>query len=375
MTVANVTRVREILACAGVAAIDWDVLLSSAAENSMLPLLARNLPTAAPDAFSSEQIDRLRKGARASGIQTLKLSAELIRLMDLFQENGITAFPYKGPVLAAQAYADLALREFEDLDILLPQREMAAASELLAKRNYKPRYPWIFQADAALVPGEYNFEDTARGVIVELHTERTLRHFPVAPDFDQMAERLTTVVLSGHAIRTFCPEDMLVLLCIHGSKDFWERIVWIADISEFVRSQPQLDWDAVMRRAESFQARRMLFLGLELAAQLLDTSLAPEVLARVRADGTVKALAVGIEQRLMATGPRLKGAAGSLQYRRKIVPGPLAGMRYALRLATAPAEEDWMTLKLPPALTPLYFVLRPLRLLRKYSTVGKVSPG
>jgi hypothetical protein len=375
MTDENAARVRGILAGGGADRIDWDFLLRSAAENSVLPLLARNLPGAAPGAFSAEQFDRLRKAARASGIQSLKLAAELICVLDLFRANGIAAFPYKGPVLAVQAYGDIALREFEDLDILLAQREMAAASELLGRLNYKPRYPWILSrdADAVLVPGEYSFEDPARGLIVELHTERTLRHFPVAPNFDELAKRLTTVALSGHEIRTFCAEDMLVLLCIHGSKDFWERISWIADVSEFLQSQPALDWDAVQRCAEGFGARRMLSLGLEMAARVVDAPVPPEILTAVRKDKEVQALADEVEERLFSPGAAGKTAGASFAYRRRIVPGRLAGWRYAVRLATAPAEEDWMMVKLPRVLTPLYFALRPLRLLRKYGAMSKAS--
>jgi len=38
-------------------------------------------------------------------------------LLDLFSEPQIPAIPCKGPVLAASAYGNLALRQFCDLDI------------------------------------------------------------------------------------------------------------------------------------------------------------------------------------------------------------------------------------------------------------------
>jgi hypothetical protein len=46
--------------------------------------------------------------------------------------------------------------------------------------------------------------------------------------------------------------------------------------------------------------------------------------------------------------------------------GKRAGWAYSLRLALAPAQDDWLELHLPRPLTPLYVLLRPLRLLRKY---------
>ena len=56
-----------------------------------------------------------------------------------------------------------------------------------------------------------------------------------------------------------------------------------------------------------------------------------------------------------------------------MVPGTMAGWRDAVRLAVAPAEEDWLMMRLPVPLAPLYIVLRPLRLLRKYRWTGRVN--
>ena len=364
---AAATRIREIAA----QPIDWSLLLRTAAVNSVLPLLARNLPVAAPEAFTAEQFDQLRKAARASGIRSLQLAAELIRVMDLFCAEGVLALPYKGPALAAQAYSDLALREFEDLDILLPQRDVARAAAILADLSYKPRFPWVLsrEANSVLVPGEYNFADQERSMMIELHSERTLRHFPVMPDFDEMAKNLEPVRLSGREIKTFSAEDMLVLLCIHGSKDFWERLSWIADISEFVQSQPALDWDRVLRRAGRLKAQRMLYLGLALAAQILEAPIPAHILKRADGDAVIRKQSAEIERRHLSESGNMKmGAAWSFGYRRDMVPGFVAGWRYALRLASAPAEEDWMMMKLPRALSPLYIFLRPLRLLRKHSS-------
>ncbi|HTZ72882.1 MAG TPA: nucleotidyltransferase family protein [Candidatus Aquilonibacter sp.] len=346
-------------------AVDWDYLLRAAAENSVLPLLALQLPSLAPDGFSAPQFERLKAAARAAGIRSLQLSAELIRVTTALRAENILALPYKGPVVAVQAYGDLALREFEDLDIILPQRDMARANEVLHRLSYKPRYPWIFDA-SALVPGEYNYFDEGRRTMVELHTEKTLRHFPVEPDIDAMSKSAVPVGIGGHGVLTFCPEDTLVLLCVHGSKDFWERISWITDVSEFVQRNPSLDWSRVFARAGELRATRMVLLGLALASQFLDAPLPETARAKVDADPGVDMLVEQIAKRLLAKDVSPRTAVQSFRYRRRMVPGAIGSWRYGLRLATAPAEEDWMMVRLPRALAPLYLVLRPCRLFRKY---------
>ncbi|HKV04722.1 MAG TPA: nucleotidyltransferase family protein [Candidatus Acidoferrales bacterium] len=348
--------------------LDWDFVLSDAADNAITPLLNLHLRGAAANIAPQRQMDRLNSLARANAVRSLLLAAELIKIVDRFRFEGIEAIPYKGPVLAAQAYGDVSMREFEDLDIILRQRHMAKANEIMVSLGYAARFPWILSpgAAASLIPGEYNYRDEVHRVMVELHTEVTLRHFPLPPDLDDLAKRLVTVGLSGHEVRTFGPEDGLILLCIHGAKDFWERLSWVADISELVQAQPGLDWDQVFGRAESWHTRRMLHLGLALAERLLDAPLPPEIASRVREDREATSLASEAERRLLSRGWQPLDAAGRLRFRRRTMEGYLAGWNYSLRLAVVPAEEDWLSMRLPRSLAPLYVAFRPFRLLLKY---------
>ena len=350
--------------------LDWNFLLEAAAENSILPLLAQQIVATAADAVPPGQLDRLKGAARANAVRCLVLSAELIKIMSLFGSQGIQAIPYKGPLLAVEAYGDLTLREFEDLDIVLRQRDMPKANDIIQSLGYRPKFPWILTAggSSAVVPGEYNYRDEGRGLMVELHTERTLRHFPVCPNLDDLALRLVPVTLSGHEIFTFGAEDMLPILCIHGSKDFWQRISWIADISEFIQSHPRLDWGQVFLRADALRAGRMLRTGLALAARLVAAPLPDVVNARVQSDLVATSVASDVPQRHLDRRWPALDAAARFHFRRRMVEGYFAGWRYAMRLTTQPAEEDGAMMRLPRPLAPLYAVLRPLRLLRKYGS-------
>jgi len=167
---------------------------------------------------------------------------------------------------------------------------------------------------------------------------------------------------------TFGAEDMLPILCIHGSKDFWQRISWIADISEFVQSHPRLDWEQVFLRADALRAGRMLRTGLALAARLVAAPLPDFVNARVQSDSVATSVASEVALRHLDRRWPALDAAARFHFRRRMVEGYFAGWRYAMRLTTQPAEEDGAMMRLPRPLAPLYAVLRPLRLLRKYGS-------
>jgi hypothetical protein len=370
---AMVREIRELCATP----LDWDFVVNESAVNSILPLVARHISGVATDFAPSGPLDRLTKAARANALRCLTLTAELVKIEGLLRAAGIQAMPYKGPVIAAQAYGDLALREFEDLDIIVRQRDMGRVDEIVKNLGYRPNHEWQFHSSAssAVVPGEYDYRDEARGLIMEFHTEITLRHFPVRPDLDEMSRRLVPVMLSGHEIRTFAPEDMLVLLCIHGSKDFWERLSWIADISEFVRCHPQLDWDAVFGGADQLRAGRMLNLGLALAAKLLGAPLPKGIAVRVERDSVAGAMASEITERRLMREASERDAAERFRFRRHMVAGGLAGWRYSVRLTTQPADEDIAAMQLPRPLAPLYALLRPFRLFRQYRPAGGRPEG
>jgi len=361
--------IRKILA----GPVDWDYLLWEAEENSITPLLERHLSAIAPGAAPPAAQEQLKKTCRANTVRCLYLTAELINILRLFQAQNIPIIPYKGPVLAAQAYGDVALREFEDLDIILRQRDIPKAHEIIVSLGYKPKFDWILSpgAAASLVPGEYNYRDEARRAMVELHTEITLRHFPTKPDLNAFIRNLAPVKLSDRDVLTFTAEDLLPMLCIHGSKDFWERLSWIADVNELVQSHPALDWDRVLQFTRPLEATRMLNLGLALASSVLGAALPAEVSARVQADRVAGKVAAEVRARLLARPFRTLDAAGRFHFRRRMLVEKLAGWRYAMRLAVVPSEDDWQMVRLPGALAPLYIALRPLRLLQKYGWAGK----
>jgi putative nucleotidyltransferase-like protein len=353
--------------------LDWDYVLNEAEENSITPLVSRQLHAIATGGLPASTAERLKNASRANTIRCLFLSAELIKILDLFRSHGIQAVPYKGPVLAVQAYDDVTLREFEDLDIILRQSDLPKAHEVMLGLGYRPKYDWILSpgAAASTVPGEYNYLDEERRVMVELHTELTLRHFARPPDLDELSRRLVSVKLNEREIQTFSVEDGLAILCIHGAKDFWERFSWIADISQLVTRYPNLNWDVTVQRAKALNAERMLHVGLALAAGLLDAPVPDEIRQRVQADQVATGVASEIASRLMSLNYRSLDAPGRFNFRRRMLPGTFEGWRYAMRLSVLPAEEDWQMMRLPGPLAPLYIALRPLRLLRKYGWANR----
>ncbi|MEW5917044.1 MAG: nucleotidyltransferase family protein, partial [Gemmatimonadota bacterium] len=120
--------------------LDWQDLLKRAAWHRMLPLLHWHLSAASFDAFPQDVRAALGNEFLRNAHRMLRLSAELTGILSALRECGVPALPYKGPMLAARLYSNLALRASGDLDILVRRCDVARARDLLIERGYRPRY-------------------------------------------------------------------------------------------------------------------------------------------------------------------------------------------------------------------------------------------
>jgi Uncharacterised nucleotidyltransferase len=351
------TRIRDL----AVEGLDWAGVLVAATENGMAPLLCQHLGFLADEVLPPLWRDQFREEFAANTRRSLFLSSELLRILDALDACGVRATPYKGPVLAVQAYGDIALRQFGDLDIIVPQAEILEAHRALAGLAFHPTNPQSDPQVSRQVPGQYAYSNEICGTHIELHTESTLRYVPMRLDLEPLLARREALLLANRELRTFSPEDSLVLLAVHGSKHFWDRLGWIADIAALAQSFRGLDWEMVMERARSLGAERMVLLGAGLAHDLLDAPLTDRVASLLERDSVTRRLKEGISRQFFAPRPLRLGVLSRFAFRAQTCGAIRNGLLYALRLAVTPTEADRNG------------ALRPLRLARLYGWRTRIS--
>jgi hypothetical protein len=128
-------------------------------------------------------------------------------------------------------------------------------------------------------------------------------------------------------------------------------------------------WEQIVAQARALGSERMLLLGLRLASDLLGATLPEEVLRRVRADQTVKALAEQIYERLFSeAGGQTALFDGSLFHPLSLKMRERLSdkIRYCILATTTQTVEDWQLLSLPQSLSFLYYAVRFIRLTGRY---------
>lgn len=349
--------------------VAWEKLMGLAEDHGVMPLLAAALrqlrSESVPDEIRAEMIER----QRAQLLFTLRISAELFRLIERFAAQNIGLLVVKGPALAMQAYGDAAMRSYGDLDLLVRHADIAAATKLMTDAGYEAHVPSSAIA-AGKVPGQYMFRQREAKLLVELHNDRTMRYYPRPLPIEELFARQVSMAMDGRDVPAPCVEDHLVLICIHGAKHFWERLQWIADVAALVARQPDLDWERATESARQVGAETMLHAGLRLAADVLQTTLPAGVAARVESNASAKSMTEQALRWLPAAGYAPPSLPQRALFRMRMRGGWASGTSYLLRMLVSPTEEDWSANGSEPRRL-LDAVRRPFRLAKKYGTGGK----
>lgn len=292
---------------------DWVNLLSLADRHRLMPLLAREL-TACRELVPSLILSQIQGRAESIATHNEFLTEKLLGLCDMFAGEKIRSVPVMGPILAARAYPSPDMRQSTALDFLVHPDDMPNAKALMRDQGY--------HAPSTSFAGTGSEPDTrSRGLIsreqdhcVDLDSAGRLRRFSLTIPFDEIFDRLSPVQINGHALHTLCPADLLILLCVHGTKQFWRRLSTIVDIDALVRTNPNLDLAETIRQAEKLGARRMVELGLRLALDTMKMPMRPEALAYGEWEPMVIRLSLDIRRELAGGGDPAASQAAKIRF-------------------------------------------------------------
>src|SRR5262245_23166217 len=218
------------------ASIDWASFMRLADWHEVTDLLLSPLRAATFD-VPRELVDALDRRLLEKTAENLARTTQLVALLELFRGHGIRALAFKGPTLAAGIYGHLGLRNSADLDILVDRRHASRVRPLMLRAGYTlpPRedqrcgsllYGLLPAAgrDDTLVPGNPHH------AAVDIHVGFAFWTQGIRLDPDGLFDRATTVDVAGHPVLTLCPDDLLLVLAIHGMMHGWCLLRFVTDV-------------------------------------------------------------------------------------------------------------------------------------------------
>src|ERR1035437_5074663 len=341
--------------------VDWQVFFQLAASHGVRPLVYQSLHITCWEAVPEAARQELSHFYSTNSAKNRFLAGELLHILQLFEAEHVLAVPFKGPVLAAAFYGDLALREFTDLDILIREPDIPKAREILSNQGYRSN-----SASAVITP-DVNVDElhsASTGISVELHWQFSPRRFASSMVAEHVWNGIKPCVIFDREVWSFSSQDMFVFLAVHGGKHGWSSLKWLCDLAEFVRSNPELNWPGLFKRAEALGAARTCRLGIYLAAELLQAEVPSSVVCAAREDAQVRDLAQDVRKRMQE--PRnldsIEGQIFNLRLKERFHDK----VRYVFLQCTRCSGEEERFLSLPSILSFMYIFVRPIWLLRRY---------
>jgi hypothetical protein len=365
----SATEVRDV----ATAIDDWTHVERRASAHGLVPWLGRAL--AQGDGAVSDGHASILAAANASAGRTLAQVRRLGELVGALAEIGVTALPYKGPVLSLQLYGDLALRQSVDLDLVVPFDTYDVARAALLRRGLPPRWGHSARQERTLFAWLGHAPFGKGDDFVELHWRFADRRFPFALDARDVLRRAQQARVAGRMLPLMAADDLLAVLSMHAARHLFERLEWVSGVTRLLVAAP-VDPANLMARAHALRARRTLAVSVHVAALLLDFPLDDTWRRALAEDRDAEPLAERMVRELAAhelrDAPWPDGAALVRRYG-ELVDTRMDRAWLFVHAALDPTTKDQEAVALPDALAPLHRVIRPLRLAGRYLARARQS--
>lgn len=348
-------------------AISWDRFLALAINNRVLPIAFKNLSGSHVSNIDPEKIKIMKGLCIQSQTDSLRLTAELIRVMSILELAGIKALSLKGPILGLLLYQDLSLRPSRDLDILIDRSDLQKAEDILIDAGYQKEPLWrglsVKQREyitAANYLRHLSFINST-GVIIELHWAYCAGFCSIP--FEEVWSSRIEYGLGTQKIHVLNFEENLLYLVYHGSAHAWKRLRWLCDVHELIQKD-EIDWVSVMEKAQARRIMHLLAQALHLTSLIFGDSHPEEIMKRLPNDKRTPRLVSMAVTFLEDTNEKVEQAGQPLcRFYRKyknIWEYNLFSRIKANMMRFRPGAPEFQALRVSDRLFFLYYLFRPI---------------
>jgi hypothetical protein len=266
---------------------EWQEVLQESVRHQISPLLYLRIreersALIVPDWVKKEF--RLRYLQNAT--RNMALYYEIGKALQEFCRQDIPVMALKGVYLAENVYGNMALRMMDDVDLLVREKDLNKTEDILVRLGYVPVL--IPKQKSQVISAHHHhfvYRAPDKGLSLEIHWGLIGSQFSLNVDINGQWERAKPCFVGGVEILSQCPEDLLLHLCLHLTRDLFEQIklkhLW--DISEVIRHHGEaILWDELVARSRAWGMEKSLFLILGLAREITGAAVPEELLRKFR---------------------------------------------------------------------------------------------
>lgn len=294
---------------------NWECFLKIVSFHKVLPLTYQYLKDTNPTIIPNRVLSYLRNQSCIIALKNSFHTHELLKIVDVFSQNQIPVIPFKGPFIAQLAYGNVNFRQFCDLDIWVRKQDFDRAITLLIDLGYLSPYLRQSWKRSYLMKGVSSFhysmmahelplgrKEDGKRLYIDLH--KKISKYCNLP-FDELFQDLHPLTVQGHLTWTLSVEKTLILLCIHGSQDGWNKLKSICDLAGLINENPDLDWKLVIEQSKKAYCLRRFLIGITLVEKYFDVHLPCEIKNEIDQD-TILPMSVSFIVNRLNQYPRIR---------------------------------------------------------------------
>ncbi|MBN2059574.1 MAG: nucleotidyltransferase family protein [Deltaproteobacteria bacterium] len=198
--------------------------------------------------------------------ETSIINRHILRTMDelgdALKRRSLDVIVFKGAALLNDVYHDIALRQMEDIDLLVKQEFLDDLRGLLESMGF--------------VQSRFCANSYYKGIMsFDLHTDYVSSH-RISGRQDLMDVKaadmwcMSVPVSGGAFLRRLSLYDNLIALSFHLLKHRYRGLIWFVDIAEVIKkNQSALSWEELVKYSRMVRAERILLYAFLLMKHLV----------------------------------------------------------------------------------------------------------
>ena len=349
-----------------VTAIDTQDIIEHAQKQGILPIVYKRLKSI--DNIPNDLLSKLKIRYMQIAQKNILMSAELIKIIKLLETNNIKAIAFKGPTLAQLAYGDITMRQFGDLDIIVEEKNLDKVGQILSSK-YRALLPLSILKNNICIQTAKDFSFISNTDIhIELHWRLFEKKYNITSFSEIFHHQYSFININNQKVNTLPTDILLVYLCLHGAKHQFERIEWIVDIDKLICTD-SINWKNVIQYVKNSHSNKPFYLGLAISSHLFSTPLPKDFIYKIQ-DKNIQILKQHIVKKLQSPSnlkTQKEKNKETFLFQSKLFNNWNDRFHFYFSTFFKISTTDCQTFILPEKLKFLYFILRPLRIIFKYT--------
>ena len=258
----------------------WDDVYEFSRKQGVTLLLANRLQAMAEPLQIPEKIqNKLRQAMLQTATRNMIMLHEAGMIFKAFKQRGINVIALKGLFLIETVYANISMRQFADLDLMIRPEDVDIVIASLKELGYSMSTYYSSQ-DANLDIKHVPPMSKPEGPFVEIHWTILEENEPFDIDVDGMWQRTIPVKIAGMDVLALGIEDLILHLCLHlgyqhhfdlGLRGLYDIVAVLAYYDG------KINWPELVLTAGQWGVERVIGLVLKLAKDFLKANIHEEL--------------------------------------------------------------------------------------------------